>query len=137
MGAIESLTILSATGPSSVSVSCVINSGADCEETEATLTMSLWRSQPADYAPESRAVILALPKKRPFLPGDFEAKGKKQFSALSCMYPVSLMKGRTKEVFSLQGPQKSWSQTEPLGRELGFPEWSSSMIERCATGLFS
>lgn len=90
MGAIESLTILSATGPSSVSVSCVINSGADCEKTEATLTMSLWRSQPADYAPESRAVILALPKKRPFLPGDFEAKGKKAvFSSLLHVPSVS------------------------------------------------
>ena len=96
-----------------------------------SLKAASMRSQPADSqfqttATEGRMVISALPKRRPFLPGDFEAR--KQFSSSLLHLPSVSHKTKDKGGFPCKGLGNLGAGPRALGREQGFPEWGSSVI---------
>lgn len=93
------------------------------------------RSQSQATATEGRMVISALPKRGPFLPGDFEAR--KQFSSSLLHLPSVSHKRKGEGGFPCKGLGNLGAGSRALGREQGFPEWGSSVIEGRAAGLFS
>lgn len=99
----------------------------------ATLNLSLWGSQAA--ALEGRDEIPVLPKKRPFLPGDFEAKRKAVFSPLLHLPSISPER-KDKRGFPFKGLRNLGTGPRDLGREEGFPEQSSSDGGTCCRAIF-
>lgn len=84
-------------------------------------------------------MISALSRKRPFLPGDVEAHThthtkKAVFSSLLHV-PSVCHERKDERGFPCEGLRTLGAGR--LGREQGFPEWSSSVIEGRAAGLFS